>query len=228
MLKLSNLFSVELILVVFLIFLLIFIFKNLNKTEKSFSNRFMKKLSMLSSLFIPIGIYLTYKVFHLQFQSMKREATYKVIDRGWLNVNKSFVEYYNECPEFIDSLYFKWQKKIMGIQNDNSSGDKWYAVNYISITIFQAWEDFITSSDIDDTGTVVWINNFLQWANSPLLYNNWNVLKTNFSDTTQHFGNYLFYMAKTNKINNEKDLHNVAVNISNNDILKNIFEERFA
>jgi len=226
--NISSLFSVEVFLIIILLFLLFFMWKNINKHENSLSNKFIKKFSLLSSIFIPVGIYLTYKVFNLQLLSMRREATYKIIDRGWLNINKSFVEYYNECPEFIDSLYFKWQKKVMGVENNNRNrNNKWYAVNYISIVIFQAWEDFITSSDIDDTGMVVWINNFLQWANSPILYNNWNVLRTNFADTTQQFGNYIFYMTKTNKIGNEKELHNVAVMIVNSDKFKNILNERF-
>ena len=66
----------------------------------------------------------------------------------------------------------------MGFQsNESHENDKWYAVNYLSILIFQAWEDFITSAKIDDTGYIVWMNNFLQWSNSKILRNNWNVLK---------------------------------------------------
>ena len=69
----------------------------------------------------------------------------------------------------INSLYFDWQKKVLGSEEQQTSeGDKWYAVNYLSILIFQAWEDFITSAKIDDTGYIVWMNNFLQWSNSKI------------------------------------------------------------
>lgn len=107
---------------------------------------------------------------------MTRDATFKIIYRGWLNVNEKFIQYYNDYPQFVNSLYFDWQKNVLGEQKHPNSNNKWHVVNYISILIFQAWEDFITASKIDETGSVVWFNNFLQWSNSHILANNWQVL----------------------------------------------------
>ena len=221
------LFSIEIFLGFILIVLICGMWHVTNKGEKSIVNRFITKFSIIGSIFIPIGIYLTYKVFSLQVQSMKRDSTYKIIDRGWLNINKSFLEYYKECPTFINSLYYKWQKNVLGEEYKYNSKDKWYAVNYISISIFQAWEDFMTSSDIDDTGIVVWINNFIQWAHSPILYNNWAVLKSNYAETTQNFGDYLFYMSTKNTVNNQEELHTLATIIANSDKIKTIIDKRF-
>jgi hypothetical protein len=158
---------------------------------------------------------------------MQRESTFKIIDRGWLNVNKIFMDYYKECPTFINSLYFDWQKKVLGVEYTYNTKDKWYAVNYVSISIFQSWEDFITSSNIDQTGDVVWLNNFLQWTHSPILNNNWEVLKTNYTETTQVFGDYLFYMSKKHNITNEYELNELAKEIANSDKFKGILHKRF-
>jgi hypothetical protein len=54
-----------------------------------------------------------------------------------------------------------------------------------SIRIFQAIEDFLTIGTHGETGTYVWINNFLMWLQSPILKNNWNTLSFNYSSDTR-------------------------------------------
>ena len=107
------LINIEIFLFIMGIILMYTMWHVTKKGEKSKISIFVSKFSIIGSIFIPVGIYLTYRVFSLQLQSMKREATYKVIDRGWLNINKSFLEYYKECPTFINSLYYTWQKKVL-------------------------------------------------------------------------------------------------------------------
>lgn len=218
---------IEMFLSVVLIILIYSMWHVTNRGEKSTISRFIAKFSIIGSIFVPIGIYLTYKVFSLQLQSMKRDATYKIIDRSWLNINKIFIDYYKHCPKFISTLYYKWQKDVLGKELDHTHEDKWEAVNYVSISIFQAWEDFITSSDIDETSEIIWLNKFIQWAESPVLHKNWRILKTNYAETTQKFGDYLFYITENNVVNNEKELHNLAENFVHSNIFQNILQERF-
>lgn len=207
--------------------LTVFMWYLARKGEKTLLNRFTGKFPIIGSIFIPIGIFLTYRVFSLQLQAMTRDATYKIIDRGWLDINKKIVDYYDNCPNFMNSLYFDWQKKVLGKETNSMRQDDWYVVNYMSILIFQAWEDFITSATVDETGHTVWINNFLQWANSEILYNNWEVLKTNFADTTQAFGDYLFYMVKSRPPKNEYEMNELAKDIAESEKFKNILNKRF-
>ena len=122
---------------------------------------------------------------------------------------------------------FRLAKKVLGSETyDSNQEDDWYAVNYISICIFQAFEDFLTSALNDETGNYVWISNFLQWTNSEILRNNWSVLKSNFADTTQQFGDYLFLVSDThkNQITNVAEVTTLAKNITKSkefqDILK--------
>lgn len=187
------------------------------KDKNSLISKFTDKISIIGSLFIPIGIYLTYTVFSLQFEESKISSTFRIIDRSWLNVNKIFVDYYDKCPTFINSLSFDWQKKVLGSEIQNSTQqDDWYAVNYVSVCIFQAFEDFLTSALDDETGQYVWIANFLQWTNSDILRNNWSVLKSNYSDTTEMFGDYLFLMSDTHRkqITNVAELTTLSKNIT--------------
>ena len=213
----------------FLGIVITFILYVIRKDKNSLISKFTDKISIISSLFVPIGIYLTYTVFSLQFEESKISSTFRIIDRSWLNVNKIFVDYYDKCPTFINSLSFDWQKKVLGseIQNSNQ-GDDWYAVNYISVCIFQAFEDFLTSALDDETGQYVWIANFLQWTNSDILRNNWSVLKSNFSDTTEMFGDYLFLMSDTHikQITNVSELTTLSKNIAESEEFKNILNIR--
>jgi hypothetical protein len=193
--------------------------------------RFVGKFSTIASVFIPLGIFLTFIIFKNQYDALARDSTFKIIDRGWLDVNKKLVEYYDKCPNFIESLYFDWQKREMtncASSNRNlKKCDDWYVINNLSIHIFQAWEDFITSTQIDQTGYEVWMNNFLQWSNSKYLRKSWSVLKGNFAKTTREFGDYLFDISKNNKPKSELELYNLANKVANSSELKTIINKRF-
>ena len=198
----------------------------INKGKILFMREVADEVTVISSIFITISVYLTYQVFNEQLVKMSADSTFHIIDRSLLNINKLFVDFYNECPNFINSLYFDWQKKILGEVNIPKIKDKWYVVNYISIAIFQSWEDFFTAVKIDETDTNAWINIFLQWTHSFILYKNWNVLKTNYDKTTQKFGDFLFYMSQNNKINNPKELNQIGLTIVNSNLFNTILNER--
>jgi hypothetical protein len=209
------------------IFLLVFLMYAATLKKSSLLNKYIEKLVLINSIFIPLGIFFTLTVFIKQLDTMKREATFKIIDRGYLNINKNFVDYYNQCPNFVNSLYFNWQIKLLGnTEIYEKNKDKWYTVKYISIIIFQSWEDFITSSKIDDTGFEVWISNFLQWTNSDILLKNWSVLKSNFADTTKRFGDYLFFKIKEKPPKNDIELYNLSLEIKKNKIFRDIINNR--
>jgi hypothetical protein len=214
------------LLVLTVILLMIFMWFVVRKKKGSMLDRYTGKLEVIGSLFIPLGIFLTYRVFTLQHESMGRDTTYKLIDRGWLDVNKNMVKFYKDCPKFINSLYFDWQRKVMGPTEAPQGEDKWYAVNYMSILIFQAWEDWLTSAQVDQTEHEVWINNFLTWANSDILRENWAVLKSNYSPTTQRVGDYFFFTASSFHPKNDAELHHVAETVARGEAFKQILKLR--
>jgi hypothetical protein len=199
-----------------------------SKKKNLFIDRFTSKFEIISAMFLTIGIFLTYSIFYNQNKSMIRESTFNIIDRSWLGVNEKLVKYYDKCPHFIDSLYFDWQIKVMGTKSNVDVKEDWTSINFISNSIFQAWEDFITASEVDETGEIVWINNFLQWTQSSLLRNTWSVLKSNYAHTTQEFGDYLFYISSAYECHNEDELKSLAQTLVDSEKFKQIMKNRFS
>jgi hypothetical protein len=112
------------------------------------------------------------------------------------------------------------------VKQTNSKRDKWYAVNYLSILIFQSFEDFLTAHELDETGDYVWICNYIQWVNSPILEEKWSVLKSNFANTTITLGDLLFNNVRNIKINDYNDIKQVADKIINSNEYKSLISMR--
>lgn len=208
-----------------LVLLILIYYASLQKSN-SVIDKFTKKIEIIPFFFICIGIYLTYEIFKINLENINREATFKIIDRGWLGVNKAILENYDKCPAFCDSLYFPWQRDKLGVKSQSNNKNDWYAVNYISNMIFQGWEDFLTSATADETGYEVWIANFLQWTSSPMLKSAWAVLSPNYANTTIIFGDLLFNFAQKFKPVNERDLLEMSIKISKEEDFLNIIKKR--
>jgi hypothetical protein len=65
----------------------------------------------------------------------------------------------------------------------------------LSYRIFSVWQDVVISDNFTDVNPVVYVTNFLQRANSNLLFNEWTVSRLNFVDNAQAFGDLLFEYA---------------------------------
>lgn len=213
------------IIILFVVYLLWHVSKKFNNNSPII--KFVDNIFKLPSIFIPIGIYFTYNILKIQIDNSSRDSTFKIIDRGWILINKTLAEYQDKCPFFINSLYYDWQKKQMGAHvKNNINNDDWAAVNYLSTLIFQSWEDFLTSLSIDQTGSVVWIANYLQWTQSNELRNIWNVSKPNYAYHTQLFGDFLF--SQTYKPKNANELQSFAMRCNESEEFKKIKEMRMS
>jgi hypothetical protein len=219
------------IIVIFgLIFIMVYIVYVVKSTNKgNITSNFTEKLLLLSSIFVPIGIYLTYTIFSRQIQEMRINATFRSIDRGWLSINKQFVEYFDKCPNLIDSLGYDWQINALGKTSYKlrEERDDWVASNYVSNCIFQSMEDFMTGSSLDETGPEVWVSNYIPWANSEILNRHWFALKSNYASTTIEFVEYLFAIVSKNrnKINNASDIDKLAKDILKSDVFLDIMSK---
>ena len=111
-------------------------------------------------------------------------------------------------------------------QTKKSNKDQWYAVNYLCILIFQSFEDFLTSHKMDETGDYVWISNYIQWVSSPILEQQWSVLKSNFANTTISFGDLLFNQVRNIKIQDYNDIKTLADKIVNSNEYKVLLDTR--
>ncbi len=219
------------IVILSLTFLMGYIVYVVKSTSKSnLTSSFTEKLVLVSSIFIPIGIYLTYTIFSRQIQELRINATFRSVDRSWLSINKQFIEYSDKCPNLINSLSYDWQINSLGKKSYKLSQeeDEWVASNYISNCIFQAIEDFMVSSILDETAPEVWISNFIPWMNSKILNNNWSVLKANYAPRTIELSDYLFEIVSKNRNNtkNSADVDKLAKDILKSNVFFDIMNKQ--
>ena len=205
-------------------------------SRDSFIFKFTEKLFSVPSIFIPLGIFLTFKVFKLQIESIERESTFKMVDRSFHTVNKSVSENYDKCPNLINSLYFDWQKNKMtthyssnsNSNNNSNKDDDWTASLLIATLMFQAWEDSLTSYEIDNTGAIVWFAVFIPWAHSDILKDIWEISKSNYTTITADYGDFLFFIARAYTPKNDNELYLLAKYCVESNEFKKIIDERFA
>jgi len=189
-------------------------------------DRFIDKMDIIIGIFLAIGVILTAKIFQTTLEQNSVETTLKIIDRGWISVNRELFKKYKYCPNFANSLYYDWQKDIFSdaqLHSNYSNEDDWYAVNYLSMLIFQTTEDFLTTSTFDETGHYVWFSNFLQWYKSPILQNMWAVQKSNYADTTKELVDLLIKLTQKYNIQNETELTRIGKQIEKSGEIKQIF-----
>jgi hypothetical protein len=202
-------------IIVFSLIILIAVIVRASTTKHDgFVGRFLNKLSVINGFLAAVGIYITYSIFKAQADKMANEITLSLIDRSWLKINEAIKNSKDTCPTLVNSLYFPWQRSVLGKIQSSEKVDSWSDCNYLSILMFQAWEDYLTLSEFDETGDQVWLANFLQWANSDVLRQNWNVLKTNFAPLTIEFGDYLFFTTKNFKPASQDEHRLLVQNLS--------------
>ncbi|MFZ4673322.1 hypothetical protein EB008_00840 [bacterium] len=198
-----------------------------NSDLNSFLDRFSAKINILMIVFFSALVYLSYKIQKESLKVREQETTLKIIERSWLGINKIIDTEYSKCPNFIDSLYFDWQKNEMKWSPSRSqTEDQWTTVLYISIQIFQAFEDVLTVSTLDQTGLYVWIANFIQWCSSSELRKSWDVLKPNFASSTRLFCDYIFeYLDTHPHPMNTEELTELSKKLANLPEIKKLTEK---
>ena len=178
------------------IFSIILVYISTISPKDSFFDRLLSKINAISVVYIAVGIYITFEIFNQTTGEMRRQTTLKIIDRSLLGNIKLIIDNYSKCPRFVSSMFYSWQKPSN--LKEPTGEDDWSTVMLISFNLFQAFEDILTVSDVDQTGIYVWIANFLPWCRSQDLKKSWKILYPNFADRTIKFGNLLFEFSMGN------------------------------
>jgi hypothetical protein len=170
---------------------------------------------VVTGIFVALGVYLTYSVLNLNVKQLHVATTIQAVDRGWLNLNKELVRLERNCPNLIESFIFPWQKNIIAPHHDSVSNkqDDLMASFYIAAMIFQSWEDFFTTTTLDDTESGAWIGSFLVYARSPILGKIWLAQRSSYASKTQQFGNLLIHYVSTYNPKSEKELNELVTRI---------------
>lgn len=188
----------------------------------SYIDRLTSKIPVISTFIIGLGIIITYQVFTVTLLSARREATYKIVDRAFTNIIKALDDNYDKCPEFINSLFYPWQKNTFphAPTNPAKNGDRWTSTLYVANLIFQSWEDFLTDIESwwDLTVTIQyneedeksWLAVFLTWAQSKELQDIFPAQQLEYNDTTVRLATLLFEYAEKYPAKNVKDVDHIT------------------
>ncbi|MBJ7449085.1 MAG: hypothetical protein JHC93_01850 [Parachlamydiales bacterium] len=161
---------------------------------KSRINVFVSILASVAVLLIGISLIISAATLETTEENTHMMITKTAIDKLWLYPNELLTKSTSANPDFLRSFYYN-NPRLNALKTKEASIDTSQSVlqeQFIAIVMIQAWEDYLTLRKFDSTGDRVWLNNFIQWAQSPFLKDYFENLKYNFKDTTIELGDILF------------------------------------
>ena len=167
---------------------------NPRKFHFSRINVFVTILAGYAIFIISLNTFLTSYGLEQQSAINTSSITKQAINKLWLYPNEVITHSKNARPEFIGSLYYN-NETLFQLTKDLHTEITYQSTleeQSISIILIQCWEDYLTFRLLDKTGDQVWLNNFLQWAQSPCLKSNFDHLKNNFAPLTIKFAEFMF------------------------------------
>ena len=190
-----------------------------------FSSEFINKINVLTGLLTITSVLLLYFQLNTQYNQAVNESTLNMIDRGFIDINKEMSDNYEKCPNFINSLKFKFlNDEQQSHQYNNQKGDNQITINFIANKIFQAIEDRIITENLTLTKNHVWVGTFLSYLSSKQLRDKWVKLKYSFGKRTHSYVNLLIKTINENNFKNADDVLVVSKRLVNNNEYANIFK----
>lgn len=170
---------------------------NPQKFNDSKSSVIVAVAASMAIVFLGINVVLNTISIDFQVDVAKNKITKLSVDRLWVYPNQKFCEKTKVRPEFYASLYYNNLDLYKLTQNLQTKITIESALEeqYVSILLFQCWEDYLMLRRFDKAGDVVWLVNFLHWAQSPYLKENFDRLKYNYADLTIRLADLLFEYA---------------------------------
>jgi hypothetical protein len=200
--------------------------------KKTRTSVFISIMGSAAVVILAFNVYLT--SVNVINQKAVNEATFtkKAVDKLWLFPNQLLMEATAARPEFLASFYssnttlYELSKDLKTKPTIQSE----LAEQYISIVLFQCWEDYLTLRTLGETGDESWLFSFIQWARSPYLRETFDRLKYNYAPTTIKLAELLFeYGLKIPVPNLDKEFYRKMVKeLIDDPKLKEIFKERAA
>jgi hypothetical protein len=201
-----------------------FIFFSFFYKKYLFSPEIINKFNVLTGVLTATSLLLSFFLFRNQYAGIVNSATIQMIDRGFNDVNKVMVDYYDKCPNFISSLNFKFLSDNQEYQHNNQKSDDQVTVNFISNKIFQSVEDFITTNSLTLTENHAWFATFLSYFTSKQLRDKWVKLKYNYGPLTHSYVNLIIKSINENKFKNADDVTTFSQKITKSNEYLNILK----
>ena len=168
-----------------------FFMKNYENFDKSKIRVFTATLAGLGIIVTMLFYYSIVIVQQNQQQLTAIQETARIFD----DVNDTILNEIKEASEFIPCFTDSLLPLLICEDHpdpDEESTDNCTRRYILSYKIFSVWQDVGLSTKFIRVEDNAYLANFLQYANSKQLYEQWKVTKLNFNDETQKLGNLLF------------------------------------
>jgi len=178
----------EIILLVISIFLIIVGLVIVLAFHASKVTTFKLIVSYLGSISVLLVIYNLYINFQFQRKTEKNriaQNTIRNVKNNWLDPQKELLSFYPEGYFLYASMNQDTDLTKDEPKNYDPIKRKQVEV-YGSFRVFEAIEDFLSTSFSDFTKIYIWLNNFIAWMQSPILQKYWKQLSFNQSPDTRH------------------------------------------
>lgn len=138
-------------------------------------------VSYLGSISVLLVIYNLYVNFQFQRKTEKNrisENTVRNVKNNWLEPQKELLYFYPEGYFLYASMNQDTDLTKDEPKNYDPIKRKQVEV-YGSFRVFEAMEDFLSTTFSDLTHVYIWLNNFLAWMQSSILQKHWKLLSFN-------------------------------------------------
>ncbi len=202
------------IIITFISILIVFsglLFYSCFLPQNSYLNRIIMRISVLVTLMVAMGVYILNTI--LSQKKKIQDISYNVnaTTKSWVLVNKKFVDYSNECPEFISSLIYDWQRKVIQYNhNKKKENDNWAPMMSIVINIIQGIEDVITASKISNIDEESFLTIVITWMHSKKMREIWKLCRPDYAFATQKYLDYIIEVSSKFPQNNKEDVKKIV------------------
>lgn len=200
---------------------------SLYSKKDSLVNKIAARLPILTAFLVSLCIFITYKIFQRSTAKDNAQITLQLNDKYQIQLYKEYMNMYDKIPNFIDSLFYPWQKNIYkeGIKYHPPNPAEWTARHYLAIYIFQCWSDILQMKEQDKTPAYEWIATFLPCCQSKPLKKLWIMMRGKYFDYVMDFGDMMFEISEKTTVNNAEELHDLAVKIEKSERFQKIIEK---
>lgn len=200
---------------------------SLYSKKNSLINKITSRLPILTAFLVSLCIFITYKIFQRSTAKDNAQITLQLNDKYQIQLYKEYMVMYDKIPNFIDSLFYPWQKNVYKKDNEHhpTNPNEWMSTHYIAIYIFQCWSDILQMKRQDKTPSYEWIATFLPCCQSKQLKSLWTMMRGKYFDYVMDFGDMMFEMSEKTQVNNAEELHALALEIEKSDRFQKIIEK---
>jgi len=200
---------------------------SLYSKQNSLINKIAARLPILTAFLVSLCIFITYKIFQRSTAKDNAQITLQLNDKYQIQLYKEYMVMYDKIPNFIDTLFYPWQKNIYkeGIEYHAPNPKEWTSRHYLAIYIFQCWSDILQMKEQDKTPAYEWIATFLPCCQSKPLKQLWIMMRGKYFDYVMDFGDMMFEISEKTQVNNAKELHELAVKIEKSNRFQKIIEK---